>query len=94
MTSHKPTLDEILDELQSEGATDDLTHDWDADLAQAKAQIEQAVREIIGNNENPETYFSNNRQWEVPEPEEAKIRNKLKDDQLKRLDNWIGKGEE
>lgn len=38
-------IDEILEELQDNSATDDLSHDWDADRTEAKAQIKQLITE-------------------------------------------------
>lgn len=36
-------IEEILEELQNNSATDDMSHDWDADRTEAKAQIKQLI---------------------------------------------------
>lgn len=41
-------LDDILKTLQSEGATDDLSHDWETDLSEAKQQIKDLFIDLLG----------------------------------------------
>jgi hypothetical protein len=44
-------------------------------------RLSAALDAAIGQDEDPETYFSDDREWDVPEPEEARIRNGLRAEQ-------------
>lgn len=51
MNEWNKKLREILDDLQSEAATDDLSNDWEGQLEEALASINQLVLELIGEDE-------------------------------------------